>query len=191
MASDNAAIGRVLRRLRNDIRQAVLKQGISATAKNAGDPRQAAFWDKLAQQEFELKRILRQLAGRQVALDSERTLLWRIPREHRYSARQSLDSREETNLELVELAEITLRELLDFSGDAQTLKPGDWESLTEKIVDFGVNVDKALFHTVVQQLQKGPAFTSALPHPGLGFEHLPALVGMLIAIIASKCRKAP
>ena len=136
MANQNAAIRYTLERIRATVRQQSLSQGLAIKAKRIGDPEQQAFWAKLALYEQDLRRILRQLLGKQVALENERSQLWRIPREQRYSARQSVDDRETVNLDLVELAEITLRELLEFSGDASTMKPGDWEKLGEKVTEL-------------------------------------------------------
>jgi hypothetical protein len=185
MANQNAAIRYTLERIRATVRQQSLSQGLAIKAKRIGDPEQQAFWAKLALYEQDLRRILRQLHGNQVALENQRSQLWRIPREQRYSARQSVDDRETVSLDLVELAEITLRELLEFSGDASTMKPGDWEKLGEKVTEFVEKISQASVHTVVQQVQKGPAFTAtALPHFGL--EHLAPLVGFLLAIIMRK-----
>ena len=190
MSGQNVSIRLTLERIRSAIRQMVLKESASSGGKSMGDPKHQAFWDKLGLYESDLRRILKQLHGRLVSLENQRPLLWRIPREHRYSARQSLDDREAATLDLVELAELTLRELLNFSGDAATMKIGDWEKLGEKLGDFAEYLDKALVHTTVQQLQKGPAFTTGAGHPGLGLDHLGPLIGLIIAVIASKRRKS-
>jgi hypothetical protein len=188
MSGQNTAIRYTLERIRASVRQQSLAQTPASKGKRIGDPEHHAFWGKLALYETDLRRILRQLLGRQVALENERSLLWRIPRELRYSARQSVDDREIVNLDLVELAQITLSELLEFSGDASTMKAGDWETLGEKVIEFAERVDQALVHTVVRQMQKGPAFTSTAL-PGLELAHLAPLVGLLIAYIMSKRRK--
>jgi hypothetical protein len=185
MANPNAGIRYTLERIRADVRQQALTRSVAAKAKKVGDPTDREFWGKLALYEQDLRRILRQLLGRQVAFENARQLLWRIPREQRYSARQSIADRELVNLDLVELAETTLRELLAFSGDASGMKPGDWEELGQKAIEFADKVDHTLIHTVVQQVQKGPAFVST-PLPGFGLEHLAPLVGLLVAYIMSK-----
>jgi hypothetical protein len=185
MASQTSGIRYLLERIRSAIDQQRLKQSTATKAKNMGDPREREFWDQLALYEQDLRRVLRQLLGRQVALENERQLLWRIPREQRFSARQSVNDRERINLDLVELAELTLRDLLAFYGDAATLKPGDWEDLGQKAIELADKVDHALVHTVVQQLQKGPAFTNTAL-PGFGLEHLAPLIGLLIAYISSR-----
>ncbi len=185
MANSNAGIRYTLERIRTAVRQQALTQSVAAKGKQVGDPREREFWGKLALFEQDLRRILRQLLGKQVALENERHLLWRIPRDQRYSARQSIDDREQVNLDLVELAEITLRELLAFSGDAGGMKPGDWEALGEKATELVEKLDSALVHTVVHQVQTGPAFVST-PLPGFGLEHLAPLIGLLLAYIMSK-----
>ena len=189
MASQSEAIRITLQSIRDAIRQQALEQTVAPSGKFMGDPRQALFWNKLARYETRLRTILARLTSDLNRYQGERTLLWRIPREHRYSARQSLEDREAATLDLVELAERTLQDLLDFGGSASGMKPADWENLAEKATETAVNIDKTLTQTVVQQLQKGPAFTAANPHPGLGLEHLPALVGMIVAIIAARRRK--
>jgi hypothetical protein len=186
--TDLNAIRYVLERIRASVRQQSLSQSLASKAKRIGDPEQAEFWGKLALYEQDLRRILRQLLSRQVSLENERSQLWRIPREHRYSARQSIDDREAVNLDLVELAEITLRELLQFAGDAAAMKAGDWEKLGEKVTEFADKIDRASLHHTVQQLQKGPAFVST-PLPNLGLDHLAPLIGLLVAYIMSKRRK--
>jgi len=191
MRGQNAGIRTTLERIRAAVGHQILTQACSPRSKRPGDPQQREFWQRLAFQETELRRLLRQLVGRQTSLEHERSLLWRIPREQRYSARQSIDDRETVNLDLVELAELTLRELLGFSGDVATMKVGDWESLGEQVIEFADKIDKQLIHTVVHQIQEGPAFTTANPLPGFGLDHLAPLVGLLIALIASKRRKRP
>jgi hypothetical protein len=185
MANQNASIRYVLERLCGEIRQQALKQSFAAKGKKVGDPREREFWGKLALYEQDLRRILRLLLGKQIALANERQLLWRIPRDQRFSARQSVADREQVNLDLVELAEMTLRELLSMSGDASAMKPGDWEEIGQTAMEFADKLDHALIHTVVQQIQKGPAFTGT-PLPGLGLEHLAPLIGLLIACIMRK-----
>ena len=179
------AVSIALRAIRADIRQQSLTQATAGKAKKH-DLSDQAFWDKLAQHEIRLRRMLTVLLGRLASIEHRRPLLWRIPREQRYSARQSLDSDAANTLEL---AELTLRELLDLFGDAARMRPGDWENLGEKVTELAAKVDQAVLHHTVQQLQKGPAFTAAQPHAGLGIESLAPLIGLLIALIASKRRR--
>jgi hypothetical protein len=185
MANPNAGIRYTLERIRAAVRQQALKQAVSPKGKKIGDPREREFWGQLGLYEQDLRRILRQLLGKQIAFEHERQLLWRIPREQRYSARQSIADREQVNLDLVELAELTLRELLAFSGDAGGMKPADWEELGQKAIELADKIDGALVHAVVHQVQKGPAFVGT-PLPGFGLEHLAPLVGLLIAYIMRK-----
>ena len=63
------------------------------------------------------------------------------------SGRQSIDDREAITLDLVELAEITLRDLLEFGGDAARMRAGDRETLGQNITE---TVAKQLTHAVVQ-----------------------------------------
>lgn len=185
MASQTNSIRYLLERIRAAVLQRRLTQSTATKTKNMSDPREREFWDELALYEQDLRRFLRLLTGRQIALENERPLLWRIPREHRFSARQSLDDRERVNLDLVELAELTLKDLLAFYGDAATMKPADWQDLGQKAIELADKIDHALVHTAVQQVQKGPAFTgTALP--GFGLEHLAPLIGLLIAYISSR-----
>lgn len=188
MANPNAGIRYTLERIRGAVRQQSLTQSVAAKGKKIGDPREREFWDKLALFKFDLLRILHQLKGKQVALENERHLLWRIPRDQRYSARQSIADREQVNLDLVELAEITLRELAEFAQGAGGMKPGDWEEVGQQATELAGKIDSALVHSVVQQLQKGPAFI-ATPLPGFGVEHLAPLVALITAFIASKLNR--
>jgi hypothetical protein len=186
MSNQNAFIRHSLNQIRGLIQQQKLVQSTASKATRVGDPQQQAFWDKLGLQETALRRLLRQLHQKAVTFEWERTHLWRIPRHQRYPVRQSIDDREAVTLDLVELAEITLRELLAFGGDAARMRAGDWETLGQNVTE---TVAKQLTHAVVQQLQKGPAFTASNALPGLGLEHLAPLVGLLVAYIASKRRK--
>ena len=189
MIGSPVAIRSTLNAIRASIRQQALSQLTSAKGVRVTDPGKDAFWRKLGLQEARLRTIMRQLHGRQHAHENERSLLWRIPRDRRYPAQQSVNDREAVTLDLIELAETTLRELLEFSGDLPNMKPGDWEKLGEDVVSLAVKVDKAVLHAAVQQLQKGPAFTVANAHPGLNLDQLSPLVGLLVAVIASKLRK--
>jgi hypothetical protein len=186
MSNQNAFIRHSLNQIRGLIQQQKLVQLTASKATRVGDPQQQAFWDKLGLQETALRRLLRQLHQKAVTFEWERTHLWRIPRHQRYPVRQSIDGREAVTLDLVELAEITLRELLAFGGDAARMRAGDWETLGQNVTE---TVAKQLTHAVVQQLQKGPAFIASNALPGLGLEHLAPLVGLLVAYIASKRRK--
>jgi hypothetical protein len=188
MALSSTAIRIILDRIEAAIDQKILAQSVATKSKRIGDPQQDEFWGQLVLYEQDLRRILRQLVGRQVALENERSLLWRIPRQYRYSARQSVNDRESATLDLVEQAEAILRKLLELSGDAATMKPSDWEAIGEKAMELADKLDHALVHTVVQQVQKGPAFTSTAL-PGLGLDHLAPLVGLLIAYIMSKRKR--
>jgi hypothetical protein len=190
MSGQNSTMRHTLERIRATLRRQKLALSTTSKSKPIGDPRQREFWTTLGLQETELRRILRNLQQKAANLERERDHLWRIPRDLRYSARQSIDDREAVTLDLVELAEITLRELLDFGGDAAIMKVGDWEKLGQDGAEFVTSkLDKANTHTVIQQLQKGPAFTVENAHPGLGLDHLAPLIGLLIAYIASKRRK--
>lgn len=188
MALSSTAIRIILDRIEAAIDQKILAQSVATKSKRIGDPQQDEFWGQLVLYEQDLRRILRQLVSRQVALENERSLLWRIPRQSRYSARQSVNDRESATLDLVEQAEAILRKLLELSGDAATMKPADWEAIGEKAMELADKLDHALVHTVVQQVQNGPAFTSTAL-PGLGLDHLAPLVGLLIAYIMSKRRR--
>jgi hypothetical protein len=183
MAGQTAAIRATLEQIRAKVRQQSLEQATASKGKAVGNPQNQAFWDKLALYEGRLRHIIRQLEGREVALSHERNLLWRIPRDLRFSARQSIDSREEVNDDLVELAYLTLRELLEFSGDAASMKAGDWEKIGEKV---GEMINKALVKKTVEQLQKGPAYSQANAHPHIGLDMLGPLIGMLLVIIMRK-----
>ena len=189
MIGSTVMIRSTLNAIRASVRQQALSQLTSAKGVKTTEPGKDAFWRKLGLQEARLRTILRQLQGRQHAHEHERSLLWRIPRDRRYPAQQSVDDREAVTLDLIELAETTLRELLEFSGDLPGMKPGDWEKLGEEVADLAVKVDKVVLHAAVQQLQKGPAFTVANAHPGFTLDHLSPLVGLLMAVIASKLRK--
>jgi ElaB/YqjD/DUF883 family membrane-anchored ribosome-binding protein len=180
-----AAIDVTLNRIRAKIRQERLGAMTSAKARPivATTGKDQAFWESLAKYEAELRRLLRGLQGELSALEHRRTLLWRIPRELRYSARQSIDSREGSVLELVELAETVLRELLELAGGSGTLKLGDWQNLGQKATEAIEKIESALMQQTIQQVQKGPAFDAANAHHGLGIGHLAPLVGLLIALI--------
>jgi hypothetical protein len=68
----------------------------------------------------------------------------------------------------VELAEITLRELREFADDAAAMKVSDWEKVGQDGAEFVLaKIDKVLTHKVVQQLEKGPAFSAENAHPDL------------------------
>jgi hypothetical protein len=188
MALSSGAMGIILDRIEAAIDERKLAQSAATKSRRMGDPEQREFWGQLGLYEQDLRRILRQLVGRQIALENERSLLWRIPRKYRYSARQSVNDRESATLDLVEQAETILRKLLELYGDAATMKPADWESIGEKAMELADKLDRTLVHTVVQQVQKGPAFTSTAL-PGLGLEHLGPLVGLLLAIIMRNRRK--
>ena len=149
-----------------------------------GDPQRQAFWDKLGLQETLLRRLLHQLHQTAVTFEWERTHLWRIPRHQRYPVRQSIDDREAITLDLVELAEITLRDLLEFGGDAARMRAGDWETLGQNITE---TVAKQLTHAVVQRSEgAGIQASNALP----GWDLTPCPTGgLLVAYISSKRRK--
>ncbi len=189
MIVSTVAIRSTLSAIRASIGQQALPQLTSAEGLKINEPGKDAFWRKLGLQEARLRSILRQLQGRQHAHEHERSLLWRIPRDRRYPAQQSMNDREAVTLDLVELAETTLRELLEFSGDLPNMKPVDWEKLGEDVMSLAGKVDKAVLHATVQQLHKGPAFTVANAHPGLNLDQLSPLVGLLMAVIASKLRR--
>jgi len=189
MSGSSAVIRHTLEQIRGFIRQQALSRSTATKAKNLADPREQEFWDKLALQEQRLKLILRDLRNRAVALEHQRDHLWRIPRDLRYSARQSVDDREKVNLDLIELAELTLKELAAVWSGAGELKTGDWESLAEQAAKLVDKVDKALVHQVIHQIEKGPAFTPAAPLPGMGIEHLAPLIGLIVAMIQSKLRR--
>jgi len=188
MSGQSTTIRYTLERILASVRQQALNQSVASKAKNPADPTQAEFWNKLALQEATLRHILRQLKGKHVALQNERTQLWRIPREQRYSARQSVNDREVVNLDLIELAETTLRALIDLGGGVTELKTGDWEDLGQKACELVEKIDKSLVHTVVHQLREGPAFDTANHLPGFGIDHLAPLIGLIIALIHSKLR---
>ena len=69
------------------------------------------------------------------------------------------------------------------------MRIGDWENLGEKGTEGVAKISKELMHHTIQQVQKGPAFTTAQPFPGLGIEHLAALIGLLTAIIAKNLQR--
>jgi hypothetical protein len=73
--ANQAAIRYTLERIRTTVRQQSLSQRLAIKAKQIGDPEQQAFWAKLAHYEQDLRRILRQLLGKQVALENERSQL--------------------------------------------------------------------------------------------------------------------
>ena len=137
-----------------------------------------------------MRRIHRELIARLVSLEHQRTQLWNVPRDLRYSARQSIDDREANVQDLVDEATAILRDLLAFSGDIGAMKPGDWESLFEDLTKFGDKVDHTFFHTVVQQAQKG----SAIGRPGpqaVSIADLAPMIGLIAAIISARLRKRP
>ena len=124
MANQNAAIRYTSERIRATVGQQSLSQGLAIKAKRIGDPEQRLFWAKLALYEQDLRRILRQLLGKQVALENQRSQLWRIPREQRYSARQSSTIARRSISTWSNVAEITLREVARVLGRCQPNEAG-------------------------------------------------------------------
>jgi hypothetical protein len=182
-----SAIRTTLNRIRGEIRQEQNK-ALGPTSKRLADPRQAVFWARLARYEADLRRIHRDLVGRLSSLDHQRVQLWNVPRDQRYYARQSIDDREAITEDLGAEAAAILRDLLKFYGDVSGMKPGDWQSLFEELTKFGDKVNKEVFHTVVQQVQKEPAITKPGPIMFSIADFAP-LVGLIVAMISSRFRK--
>jgi hypothetical protein len=142
-----------------------------------------AFWADLGRLERDLHGLLHGLHADLRSLEHQRTLTWRIPRDLRYSTRQSIKDREQNVLDVVELAEAVLRDLLAVGGDATRLRAEDWREIGEKVAE-GVNkVEADLLTQTIAQLEKGEAFTVSNGQAGLGPGHLGPLLGLLVAVV--------
>jgi hypothetical protein len=183
-----AGIRVMLQRIRTAIRSEQSKAVVTAKSKRPGDPQLAEFWRRLATYEADLRKIQRELGNRLNSLEHQRTKLWNVPRDLRYSARQSIDDREAITQDLVDEASSILRDLLDFCGDVGVMKPADWESLFEDLTKFGDKVNHTFFHTVVQQAQKGPAIGGP-GAPVFSAADFAPMIGLIAAIISARFRR--
>ncbi|MGO9420322.1 hypothetical protein [Roseiarcus sp.] len=183
-----AGIRLTLQRMRAEIRSEQAKAIVAAKSKRPGDPQLAEFWRRLEKYEADLRRVQRDLSSRLHSLEHQRTQLWNVPRDLRYSARQSIDDREAVTQALVDEAAAILRDLINFCGDVAVMKPADWESLFEDLTKFGDKVDHAFFHTVVQQVQKGPAIGAPAPLM-FSLANFAPMIGLIAAIISARLRK--
>jgi hypothetical protein len=174
-----------LTRMRDKIRQHANASLVATKSRaiNATTSDDEAFWAEMTIFERELRTTLRDLAGDLKALEHEYSLTWRIPRDLRFSARQSVSARQQNVLDVVELAELVLRELLDAGGSAAKLRAEDWKAIADEAGKLIDRAEQALLQQAVVQVQKGPAFTAANGQPGLTPGHLGPVVAMLIALI--------
>jgi hypothetical protein len=188
MSNRNTMIRFTLQRIQTEVRQQRLKAWSSASSTRLGDPQKLEFWAKLAKYQEDLRRIQVELSGKLGSLDFERSRLHNVPRDLRYSARQSIDDREAVTQDLVNLAASVLIELLSLYDDASAMKPNDWEKVFEDLVKYGEKLNKQVFHTVVQNVPAGPSITNPAP-PTLGIGDMAPLIGLIAAIIARKFRR--
>jgi hypothetical protein len=159
---------------------------VSAKGQTPEDPAWPSFWRRLSTLEGDLRRIERDLRGRLSWLEHQRGGLWSVPRDQRYSARQSIDDREVVTQDLLAEAASILNDLLALGYDVRAMRPGDWESVFQDLTKFGV--DHAFFHAVVQQLPKGRAILNPAPLVFTPADFAP-LIGLMAAIISNRLRR--
>lgn len=166
-----------------------------AAGSGGQDPAQMArvrrLDQKLAGVYAEIEQILNQLGQITAQLDLRERIAWRIGREFRYRARQSIRSHASRQREIYQLLDDILRDIEELMRDTGALTPADLVSLGNglkgQFSQFTQQIHEA--QALLSQPSGGPAFTAPNVTVNVNWATLVFMIFFLLVGLREKVRR--